>query len=164
MILHAPRLCKQAGSMLLEGLIAVLIFSMGILAIVGMQAAAVKASSDAKYRSDAGLLANELIGQMWVSDRTQATLQTAFASPNGTAYQAWAWVGKDAATPGTQSLPVTGSVLQTLPGAQANPPSVAITPVVSTSLPSSLVTITIFWQAPNETTAHNYVAVAQIGG
>ena len=65
----------QAGSMLLEAFIAILIFSMGILAIVGMQASAVKSSADAKYRSEASLLANELIGQMWVSDRTRAASQ-----------------------------------------------------------------------------------------
>ena len=57
--------------MLLEAFIAILIFSMGILAIVGMQASAVKTSADAKYRSEASLLANELIGQMWVSNRTR---------------------------------------------------------------------------------------------
>jgi type IV pilus assembly protein PilV len=160
---HLSRARQQTGSMLLEGLIALLIFSMGILAIVGMQASAVKASSDAKYRSDACLLANELIGKMWVSDRTQATLQAAFNSlSNGIEYKKWAWEGTNAA--GTQSAPATGTVVQTLPGAQANPPTVAITPVTSTSLPSSLVTITIYWQAPNETTGHNYVAVAQIGG
>lgn len=160
---HLPRAGQQSGSMLLEGLIALLIFSMGILAIVGMQTSAVKASSDAKYRSDACLLANELIGKMWVSDRTQATLQATFASPNGTAYKAWAWVGTGA-TAGTQSAPSTGSVLQTLPGTQANMPIVSTTPVTTTSLPSNLVTITIYWQAPGETTGHNYVAIAQIGG
>lgn len=161
---HLPRAGQQTGSMLLEGMIALLIFSMGILAIVGMQASAVKASSDAKYRSDACLLANELIGKMWVSDRTQATLQAAFASPSGTAYKAWAWVGTNA-TPGTPSAPATGTVVNTLPGAKANLPVVFITtPVNPTSLPSSLVTVTIFWQAPNEATGHKYVAVAQIGG
>ena len=41
-----------------------------VLAVVGMQSAAVKAASDAKYRSDANLLANELIGQMWTGNRT----------------------------------------------------------------------------------------------
>lgn len=150
--------------MLLEGLIAVLIFSMGILAIVGMQAAAVKASGDAKYRSDAALLANELIGKMWVSNRTQATLQTAFASPNGVSYKAWAYVGTDAAHPGTISAPATGTALQTLPGAQANLPTVAIAAVTATSQASSLVTVTVYWQAPNDTAVHNYVAVAEIGG
>ena len=51
---------KQSGVMLLEALIAILIFSLGVLGIVGMQASAVKASRDAKYRADAGLLAARL--------------------------------------------------------------------------------------------------------
>lgn len=160
---NLARTGRQTGSMLLEGMIALLIFSMGILAVVGMQASAVKVSSDAKYRSDACLLANELIGKMWVSDRTQAMLQTAFANPGGTAYTAWAWVGTGA-TAGTQAAPAAGTVLYTLPGAQATPPTVVITPVTTTIVPSSLVTVTVFWQAPNDTTGHNFVAVAQIGG
>ena len=155
---------KQSGAMLIEVLIAILIFSVGILGIVGLHASTVKASTDAKYRSEAGLLANELIGSMWASDRVQATLQAAFASNTGTAYQAWAWAGTSG---GTQSAPAQGTVLQTLPGTQANPPIVvisAVPAVVAGSLPTSLITITIFWQAPSETTLHNYVATAQIGG
>lgn len=56
---------QQRGFALVEGLIAILIFSMGILALVGMQAAAIKTSTDAKYRADASYLANQVIGQMW---------------------------------------------------------------------------------------------------
>lgn len=152
--------------MLIEVLVAVLIFSVGILGIVGLQGSAVKASSDAKYRSEAGLLANELIGQMWASDRTQATLQAAFNSTTGgAAYQAWAWGG--VAGGGTQAAPATGTVLQVLPSAQSNPPLVTITSVAAVAalgLPSSLVTITIYWQAPNEAVRHSYVVAAQIGG
>ena len=156
---------RQSGSMLLEGLIALLIFSMGILAIVGMQASAVKASSDAKYRSEACLLANELIGKMWVSDRTQATLQAAFASPAGAAYTQWAWVGSGT-TAGTAAAPATGTVLEMLPGADAaaNLPTVVIVPVTTTTPASSLVTVTVYWQAPTETSRHSFVATAQIGG
>ena len=60
----ATRLRKhQSGVMLLEALIAILIFSLGVLGVVGMQASAIAASRDAKYRTDAALLANEIIGQ-----------------------------------------------------------------------------------------------------
>jgi type IV pilus assembly protein PilV len=163
---YTVRSARQRGSMLIEVLVAVLIFSVGILGIVGLQASSVKASSDAKYRSEAGLLANELIGQMWASDRTQATLQAAFNSPtSGASYQAWAWGG--AGGGGNQTAPAAGTVLQILPGAQSNPPLVVVAPVAAVSalsLPSSLVTITIFWQAPNEAVQHSYVATAQIGG
>jgi len=55
----------QRGSMLLEALISILIFSIGILGIVGLQANSIKISSDAKYRSDASLLANQYLGSMW---------------------------------------------------------------------------------------------------
>ena len=161
---HFHQARRQSGVMLIEALIALLIFSVGILGIVGMQSAAVQASGDAKYRSDAALLANELIGRMWVSDRTQATLQTAYQT-NGTAYQAWAWTGIGGT--GTQAAPAAGTVMQSLPGitATTNLPTVVITPDAGstpTSTPTSVVTITVFWQAPRETTPHQFVAQAQI--
>lgn len=57
---------KQGGMMLLEGMIAIVIFSVGILAIVGLQAASVRQTTDAKYRVDASLSASEALGKMWV--------------------------------------------------------------------------------------------------
>lgn len=56
----------QIGFVLLEGLIAILIFSMAILGVVGMQATAITQASESQYRADAAFLANQLIGQMWV--------------------------------------------------------------------------------------------------
>jgi len=56
---------SQKGAVLLEALIAILIFSMGILAIAGLQAAMVKNTSDAKYRSDAAFIAQQALGRMW---------------------------------------------------------------------------------------------------
>lgn len=160
-----PQAGRQSGVMLIEALIALLIFSIGILGIVGLQSSAVTASSDAKYRSEAALLANELIGSMWASDRTQANLQTAFASPNGVAYQNWAYVGGLSGSPGTTTAPAVGTVFKTLPGAMANPPTVVIVSSgTATLVPTSIVTITIFWQAPNDTAIHNYIAQARIGG
>lgn len=56
---------QESGSVLIEALVSVLIFSMGILALVGLQGAMVKNSSDAKYRSDASFIAQERLGRMW---------------------------------------------------------------------------------------------------
>jgi type IV pilus assembly protein PilV len=56
----------QKGIVLLEALIAILIFSIGILGAVGLQASMIKANSDAKYRAEAGFLAEQRISQMWV--------------------------------------------------------------------------------------------------
>ena len=52
---------RQQGVMLLEALVAILIFSIGILAIVGMQASAVRAVTDSRSRSEASFFANQLI-------------------------------------------------------------------------------------------------------
>lgn len=56
----------QSGSILLEGLISVLIFSIGILALVGLQAASMKNTTQAKFRVDASHVASQRIGQIWV--------------------------------------------------------------------------------------------------
>lgn len=130
----------QTGVVLLEALLAILIFSLGILALVALQATAIKQSTDAKYRSEAALLANDIIGQMWVGDRTIATLQANF-NTDGAIYNTW-----------------KARVSGLLPGVAANAPTVNIDA-------QGIVTVTIFWIAPSEpagTAAHQYVARAQI--
>ena len=84
----------QSGVVLLEALIALLIFSMGILALVGLQAAMIKNTSDNKYRADASFLAQERIGRMWANpnnlgsfsctDTTAACADVSNILPNGT--------------------------------------------------------------------------------
>lgn len=66
MLNHLPHTPKaQTGVALLEALIAVLVFSFGILAIVGLQANAMRISTDAKIRIDASNIANKRVGEMW---------------------------------------------------------------------------------------------------
>lgn len=148
----------QQGIMLLEALIAMLIFSMGILAIVGLQASAIKVSGDAKYRSDASLLANELIGQMWVSNRDPNILKSNF---EGTAL----------ASDGNEDTPYkiwASEVNNALPGVSENPPevNVIVDSGVATSAgsitSSSVVSIKVKWKSPNETEVHKYEVVLQI--
>jgi type IV pilus assembly protein PilW len=74
----------QQGFMLIEVLCALLIFSAGILAMVGLQATSVQQASAARFRVVAAMLANDLISRMWASDRTAATLQASFASTSST--------------------------------------------------------------------------------
>jgi type IV pilus assembly protein PilV len=150
MKIHHSHPDKQTGSMLLEGLISILLFSIGILAIVGLQAASIKMVGDAKYRSDASLLADQLVGQMWASDRATATLQGNFTSnPAGTLYTNW-----------VKSVNVS---LPGVSGVAANQPIVAFTTNTLTATPSSIVTVTIYWNSPNEPAqAHQHVVVAEI--
>lgn len=56
---------SQQGMALIEGMIGILIFSLGILSIVGLQAANLRQATDAKYRTDASFLANQTLGTLW---------------------------------------------------------------------------------------------------
>jgi type IV pilus assembly protein PilV len=109
---------KQDGVMLLEAIIAILIFSFGILAIVGLQAAAIKNGGDAKYRTDASLLTNQLIGQMWADDRTSAVLAANYSSPDGAKFQAW-----------LNDIEASG-----LPGQVAHPPTIQISTITNATV------------------------------
>src|SRR3984893_17699890 len=80
----------QSGAFLLEALIGILIFSLGVLGIVGLQARAIRFTNDAEFRAEAMYLANSLISQMWTDNR--ALLKTKYDSTLGgagyTAFQA----------------------------------------------------------------------------
>lgn len=145
---HTPARAGQSGVMLLEALIAILIFSLGVLALVGLQSVSIKQSSESKYRADAVMLANELIADMWVGDRSFANL-TAQYTTGGPAFNAWAV-----------------RVQQALPGVAANPPDVPLPVAVGNPLdPSTLVTVRVNWKAPNEPAAeppHFITVTAQI--
>lgn len=132
--------------MLLETLIALLIFAFGILGLLGMQATAIKLTADSKYRAEAMMYADRLINQMWADDRTNATLTASYAGSGGSGgqkYQDW-----------FTELSATGTGL---PGADSgsNQPSVAIDT-------TNTVTVTIRWQAPGEPAAHQYITIATI--
>lgn len=61
---------QEAGTTLIETLIALLIFSLGFLGLTGMQARAVQFSTGAEDRSHAALLATELVSTMWIQQST----------------------------------------------------------------------------------------------
>jgi type IV pilus assembly protein PilV len=56
---------NQAGVAIIEAMIAILIFSIGVLGIVGMQANMVKNTSESKLRNDASYIAQQQIGRLW---------------------------------------------------------------------------------------------------
>lgn len=122
----------QRGVMLIEALIAILIFSIGILGIVGLQASAVKQSTEARYRAEAAHLAQQLLGTMWTGPRALTSLQTLYNSCTGTTcagYQTW-----------------LGNVQAVLPGVTADAGTL---PTVNVDA-GGVVTISIFWRAPGD--------------
>lgn len=137
---------RQKGMILIEALVAILIFAIGVLGVIALQAAMVKQVGEAKYRIDAANLTEQLIGQMWADNHTTSTLAAKYASANGSAYLTW------------KSL-----VENRLPGAAKKAPTVTIVADSATSdTRKSTVTLVVYWQAPGSSEMHNYSAVTQI--
>lgn len=55
---------SQRGIALMEALVGLLIFSFGVLGLIGLQANMSKAQSSAKFRAEAASLAEDLFGRM----------------------------------------------------------------------------------------------------
>lgn len=76
------------GSALVEVLVSVLLFSVGILALVRLLGTAVKDAGEIEYRAQAATLADEQIGRMWVDRANLGSYVVANAAladlPSGT--------------------------------------------------------------------------------
>ena len=141
----------QAGSALMEALVALVVFSFGVLGLLGLQATSIKNSGDAKYRSDASYLANQIVAQMWI-DRSNIDDYAHYA-----AGPVCAFTGSASA-----NANVTGWLTQIsslLPGASSTNIQIQVTtPAANTKQ----VKVTVCWQTPQDAAAHNFVTAAQI--
>ncbi len=133
----------QAGGFLLEALIGVLIFSFGILGIVGLQAASLRHTGESEYRAEAMYYANSLISKMWTDD--PAGLKNKYDSTvgSGAGYVAFKADGRHSAgrdrrqrshRPGRSSEGLHGN------NDAPQPPS----------LQSHVVIVCVYWQAPGD--------------
>lgn len=142
---------KQGGVMLLEVLIGILIFSIGILAMLGMQTIGMRNTVEAKYRSEASYLAAQIVGTIWV-DRTNVCSYTDGGAGNS---RRTSW----------ENL-----VQARLPQATgANAPSIVVVApncVTGPGQESATVTVTLRWLRPGEAAADTsqHVVIAQING
>jgi type IV pilus assembly protein PilV len=66
---HRP--AGQRGVALIEVMVGLLIFLIGVLGIIGLQAKAIQFTVQAEDRSRAALLANDLVVQMWTQRSTE---------------------------------------------------------------------------------------------
>jgi type IV pilus assembly protein PilV len=141
------------GMMLIEALLGILIFSVGILGLVGLQAASMRNATEARYRTEAAYLANQIVGRMWI-DRGVAnanlanyvlTTATTCTSSAATALQQWLC-----------------EVERTLPGITATVARPTITVATDT------VTVTMRWRAATNSAItdgsdiRRYVLIAKI--
>lgn len=129
--------------MLLEALLGIAIFSIGIFALIAMQAVAIGNVSEAKYRTDATLLAGQIISTMW-NDRG-----------NLSDYE----FDGDTAIP-TKLEDWTDSLVEGLPG--AGEVGTMPTIVMSTSGTTTEVLITVKWKTPKSDTVRQFQTVTYI--
>ena len=137
----------QAGVILIEALIGILIFSIGILALLGMQGAAIKNTTDARYRSEAAFLATQVVGQMWVDLANLASYDTDNAAAYGARDN---WVN---------------AVANTLPGVTiggARTPTIQVGPDPVLGLATQEVRVTVQWQQPGETDTRQVIILNRI--
>lgn len=144
----------QSGVMLLEALIGILIFSIGILAMVGLQSLSIKNQADAKYRADASYFANQILGQMW-SDRTNLATYAHNPTPAVTV-AAPPTCNPTQAASGNANVTAWGiRVANALPGAGSGFQQIIIGA-------GNQVTVVVCWKSPQEATFHKYLATTFI--
>jgi type IV pilus assembly protein PilV len=130
---------RIAGSALIESLISLLVFSIGLLSLLALLTATIKESDNARYRSEASLLASDLVSRMWSGERSLIALRQRF-DQRSDEYQQW-----------------LQRVQSALPGAstERNMPQLLIND-------QRQITLTLYWQAPSETERHQLVTVTQL--
>jgi len=122
---HRPQGASARGFVLLEALIAMVIFMIAALGLVGLQVSMTRATSGAQYRANAAYLASDLVGRLWTDTRHLASYdagQCAGYAP------CQSWLDKVSAT---------------LPGATAS---------TTVDAGAGTVTIDLTWQVPSEDT------------
>ena len=130
-LFRRPHPSSQQGSFMLEALIAILIVALGVLGIVGLYARSVQNVDDAKFRGEAALLVNTLMGQMWTTDTHLANLKARFDSGGG----------------GAEYVEFAAMVAQRMPNSVAPVVTVTAGPTPT----SSSVLVTIKWKHPGDT-------------
>ena len=133
---------RQGGFTLIEVLVSVLIFALGILGLVGLQASAIRYATDAQQRAEATFLADQLLARMLIADPAASAAFNHM--PNGTARCA----PTGAASANPMILEWLSEVTATFPRAVAAEQQI----VVTGGAPANEVTVRLCWlNGPNDT-------------
>lgn len=135
------------GFVLIEALVSIAIFSFALIGLVSLQSASVTAATDAKYRSDASYLSNQIIGQIW-SDRPNILnyIHRATGTP---------CLPSGAASTNPVVLNWLAEVAATLPGATSSVQTLAVGA-------NNTITVVVCWKRKQDVDFHQQVTVAQI--
>lgn len=121
------------GFALLEALVGILIFSFGVLGLVGLQASMTRAQTQTQFHAQASELAADLIGRMWSDLPNVAQYDGASCASYN---PCTSWLSK---------------VATTLPGGTPN-----------VSVVQGTVTITLSWTPPGESSPSQFVTATAI--
>ncbi|MBA4176328.1 MAG: type IV pilus modification protein PilV [Leptothrix sp. (in: Bacteria)] len=72
MLMRRPPTRRQAGFTMIEVLVSLLVFSLGVLALVSIQGTAARMATDARDRATATFLADQLLARMLIADPATA--------------------------------------------------------------------------------------------
>ena len=133
---------QQSGFMLLEALIGILIFSLGILSLVALQSASVRMTGEAQVRATASMLTSKLFSEMWVSKKQPADLKTYYQT-GGPGYAAWLTEVQSA---------LTGRLADSTRN-----------PTVVFDATSNIVEVRINWSTPTGNQWHSYTSSTVVG-
>lgn len=161
----APR-ARQGGFFLIEALVAILIFALGVLGLVALGGTAVASQSDAQYRTEASNLADAIAGEMAMNiDRTsEATRFPSLAKfshqPGVTGYCAFS--GAVATDPTVKGIVDHAANLPAgtvgLPGATAVMQQIVVAPVGT----FNRVEITLCWRTASDAAPRKHTLVTYI--
>ncbi len=121
---------RARGFVLLEALVAIVLFMVGVLGILGLQAGMARTQTESSFRSEAAYLAQELQGLMWADAPKLALGGFTISGSSCTATACQRWLEKAKAT---------------LPGGGA---TVTVTAIADGSAGSD-VDITVTWTMPS---------------
>jgi len=156
----------QHGVFLIEALLAILIFSLGILTLVAIQTAAITAQNDAQYRVEGANFADQIVSEIWLNvKRDSGTVNV--ASLQEFQYRT---AGANCAYTANKTDPSVHALVTAwldsithagtgLPGATAATQQILVD---TSGTGYNKVTVTVCWQSPLDAAPHRHTLVSFI--
>lgn len=154
---------RQQGVVLIEAIVGIVIFLIGILAMIALQAVAISAQNDAQYRVEAANMANRILSEISVNVArtnngvTPASLDAFAHQPDGTNCNFSGSASTQAAVTDWVTALTSDSSSTRLPGATA-----AMQQILVTTGTFNQVTITVCWQTAADAVPRRHTLVSYI--
>jgi type IV pilus assembly protein PilV len=159
---------KQRGMLLIEVLVALLLFVIGVLGLVKTMGIAQSAQADAQYRGEAAQLSSTIVRDIWLtSDHTNTTTFAASldtfshlsttAGTSTTAIDACTFSGSAAAAASVTTW--VADVQARLPGATNTMQQIVVDRSASGF---NRVTVTLCWKSPNDIQPRRHIYSAYV--